>query len=114
RMSRRFYDLVRRLIACRLARDYAAYHGSTADSYAARIGPLHLEVNDCFVLDHADASMSLQLKTPWGRVTAGLIACLGEAQVRQPGLFVARVSFEPGGEPPSLLSSACSLPGGIS
>jgi hypothetical protein len=93
RPSRLFYQLVCRLIWCRLARDYAEYHGSTEDSYTARIGPLHLEVNDCFVLDHADASMSLQLQTPWGGVSAGLMACLGEEQVRRPGLFVDRWSF---------------------
>ena len=93
RMSQQFYALVRRLIASRLARDYAAYHGSAEDSYVARIGPLHLEVNDCFVLDHADASISLQLRTPWGRVTAGVMACLGAEQVRRPGLFVDRFSF---------------------
>ena len=93
RVSQQFYALVRRLIACRLARDYAEYHGSTEDSYAARIGPLHLEVNDCFVLDHADASISLQLQTTWGRVTVGLMVCLGEEQVRRPGLFVERYSF---------------------
>jgi hypothetical protein len=93
RLSRWFYGLVRRLIASRLARDYKEYHASTEDSYVARIGPLHLEINDCFVLDHADASMSLQLQTSWGRVTAGLMACLGEEQVRRPGLFVDRYSF---------------------
>jgi hypothetical protein len=93
RLSQLFYRLVRRLIAGRLARDYAAYHGSAEDSYVARLGPLHLEVNDCFVLDHADATMSLQLRTPWGRVTAGVMACLGAEQVRRPGLFVDRFSF---------------------
>jgi hypothetical protein len=93
RLSPLFYRLVCRLIACRLARDYKEYHPSTEDSYVARIGPLHLEVNDCFVLDHSDASMSLQLTTTWGRVTLGLMACLGEEQVRRPGLFVDRWSF---------------------
>jgi hypothetical protein len=93
RPSRLFYQLVCRLIWCRLARDYQEYHASTEDSYVARLGPLHLEVNDCFVLDHADASLSLQLKTPWGRVTAGVMTCIGEEQVRRPGLFVDRYSF---------------------
>jgi hypothetical protein len=93
RVSLQFYRLVSRLSACRLARDYAEYHGSAEDSYVARIGPVHLEINDCFVLDHADASMSLQLRAPWGRVTAGIMACLGEEQVRRPGLFVYRYSF---------------------
>jgi hypothetical protein len=72
---------------------YEEHHSSTEDSYTARLGPLHLEVNDCFVLDHADASLSLQLRTPWGRVTAGLMACLGEEPVRRPGLFIDRHSF---------------------
>jgi hypothetical protein len=93
RLSLQFYRLVCRLTVCRLARDYEEYHGSAEESYAARIGPLYLEVNDCFVLDHADASMSLQLRTPWGRVTAGVMACLGDEQVRRPGLFYDRYSF---------------------
>jgi hypothetical protein len=37
--------------------------------------------------------MSLQLRTPWGRVTAGVMACLGDEQVRRPGLFYDRYSF---------------------
>lgn len=93
RASQLFYRLVRRLICCRLARDYAEYHASTEDGYTARTGSLHLAANDCFVLDHAGAGMSLQLRTPRGRATAGVPACLGEEQVRRPGLFVDRYSF---------------------
>jgi hypothetical protein len=93
RPSYLFYRLVCRLISSRPARDYKEYHASVEDSYVARIGPLHLEVNDSFVLDHADASISLQLKTPWGRVTAGIMACLGAEQVRRPGAFIDRYSF---------------------
>ena len=93
KLSPMFYQLVIRLIFCRLARGYDEHHGSAEDTYAARIGPLYFEVNDCFVLDHADASISLQVQTRWGRLVLGVQACIGEEQVRQPGLFYHRYSF---------------------
>lgn len=93
RLSFLFYRLVMRLIFCRLACNYEEHHGAAEDTYAARIGPLFFEVNDCFVLDHADASISLQVRTPWGRLILGVQACIGEEQVRRPGLFYHRYSF---------------------
>ena len=93
RLSLLFYRLVMRLIFCRLARNYEEHHGAAEDTYAARIGPLFFEVNDCFVLDHADASISLQAQTRWGRLVLGVQACTGEEQVRRTGLFFYRYSF---------------------
>lgn len=93
KLSHLFYRLVARLIFCRHARGYREYHTSGEDVYAARVGPLHFEINDCFVLDHADASISLRPRTPWGLVVLGVQACIGEEQVRQPGLFFHRYSF---------------------
>ena len=93
KLSHLFYCLVVRLIFCRLARDYEEHHGAAEDTYAARIGPLFFEVNDCFVLDHADASISLQAQTFWGRLVLGVQACVGEEQIRRPGLFYHRFSF---------------------
>jgi hypothetical protein len=92
-LSRLFYRLVTCLISCRLARGYAAYHSSAEDTCVAGIGPLRLEVNDCFVLDHADASICLRARSPWGLLEVGLQACVGMEQVRRPGLFFHRYSF---------------------
>jgi hypothetical protein len=93
KLSHLFYQLVTRLIFCRLARNYEEHHTAAEDVYAARIGPLHVEVNDCFVLDHADASVSLRAPSPWGLLEVGVQACIGEEQVRRPGLFYHRYSF---------------------
>ena len=90
KLSQLFYRLVVRLIFCRLARDYEEHHTAAEGVYAARVGPLHCEINDCFVLDHADASINLRPRTPWGELALGLRACIGEEQVRQPGLFFHR------------------------
>lgn len=92
RLSHLFYRLVVRLIFCRPARDYEEHHGSTEDVYAARIGMLHFEISDCFVLDHVDAGISLRAQTPWGRVAFGMRTCAGKKQVRRPGLFFQRYS----------------------
>jgi hypothetical protein len=93
KLSRLFHKLVARLIFCRLARSYEEHHGAAEDTYTASIGPLHLEVNDCFVLDHADASLRLRTQTRWGLLEMGLQACAGEEQARRPGLFFNRYSF---------------------
>ena len=93
RLSLLFYRLIIRLIFCRLIHDYEEHHGAAEDTYAARIGPLFFEVNDCFVLDHADASISLRMPSPWGLLEVGVQACIGEEQVRRPGLFYHRFSF---------------------
>lgn len=93
KLSHLFYRLVVHLIFCDLARNYAEHHTAAEDVYAARVGPLHVEVNDCFVLDHADASVSLRATSPWGLLVVGVQACIGEEQVRQPGLFFHRLLF---------------------
>ena len=93
KLSHLFYRLVICLIFCRLARNYEEHHGAAEDTYAARIGPLFFEANDCFVLDHADASVSLQVQTRWGWLVLGVQACIGEEQGRQPRLFFHRYSF---------------------
>ncbi|MCL4267263.1 MAG: hypothetical protein KJ069_29060 [Anaerolineae bacterium] len=95
--------LVSHLIFSRWARGYEEHHGACEDAYTARIGPLHLEVNQCFVLDHQDASVCLQIPTPlrqaqslhrasrggwqWGKWRLGYMVCLGEEQIRQPGFI---------------------------
>ena len=87
KVSHLFYRLVLRLIFCRLAHNYEEHHTAAEDVYAARIGPLHVEVNECFVLDHADASISLQARWSRGLATAGIKVCIGEDQIRRPGFF---------------------------
>ena len=88
-------SLVSRLIFSRWARHYEEHHGACEDAYAAHIGPLHLEVNRCFVLDHDDAFISIRIPTPlrhaqgwhWGRLHLGYVVCLGEDEIRQPGFY---------------------------
>lgn len=80
--------LVFRLIFSRWARGYEEHHGACEDAYAAHIGPLHLEVNRCFVLDHDDAFISIRIPTPWGKLHLGYVVCLGEDEIRQPGFYV--------------------------
>jgi hypothetical protein len=81
------FNLVSRLIFSRGARGYEEHHGACEDSYAARLGPLHLAVNRCFVLDHDDAFISLRILTPWGRLHLGYVVCLGEDELRRPGCY---------------------------
>ena len=64
-VNARITRLVFTLICSRWAGDYAAHHDAYEDSTTARIGLLHLDTAHCFVLDHADASISIHLPTPW-------------------------------------------------
>jgi len=80
--------LISRLIFSRWARRYEEHHGACEDAYAAHIGPLHLEVNRSFVLDHHDARISIHIPTPRGKLQLGYVACLGEDEIRQPGFYV--------------------------
>ncbi|MBK8989944.1 MAG: hypothetical protein IPM39_28440 [Chloroflexi bacterium] len=52
--------LVSRLIFSCWARGYEEHYGACEDAYAAHIGPLYLEVNQCFVLDHHDAHVGVR------------------------------------------------------
>ncbi len=93
--ARRLFNLVSRLIFSRWARGYEEHHGSCEDAYAAHIGPLHLEVNRCFVLDHDDAFISIRIPIPtrhergwlWGKLHLGYVVCLGEDEIRRPGFY---------------------------
>jgi hypothetical protein len=88
--------LVSRLIFSRWARGYEEHHDACEDAYAAHIGPLHLEVNRCFVLDHDDAYVGIRIPTlhrsngrwQWGRLHLGYRFCQGDEQVRQTGVDV--------------------------
>lgn len=81
------FHLVSRLIFSRWARGYEEHHGACEDSYTARLGPLHLEVNRCFVLDHNDAFISMNVPTPRGKLQLGYVICLGEDELRRPGFY---------------------------
>jgi hypothetical protein len=82
------FNLVRRLLASNLVSDYQEHHGACEDAYVARLGPLHLEINECFVLDHRDAFLTIRPRTPWGTLHLGYVACLGEDEIRRPGFYV--------------------------
>jgi hypothetical protein len=81
------FNLISRLICSRRARGYEEHHGACEDAYAARLGPLHLEINRCFVLDHDDAWISVRIPTFRGKLHLGYVVCLGEDKVRQPGFY---------------------------
>ena len=54
---------------------------------AAFFGPLHLEINQCFVLDHDDTFISIRIPAPWGKLHLGYEICLGADEIRQPGFY---------------------------
>lgn len=85
--SQRVFNLVSHLIFSRWAHGYEEHHGTCEDAYAARLGPIHLEINRCFVLDHDDAFISIRIPTPWGKLHLGYVVCLGEDEIRQPGFY---------------------------
>ena len=85
--AQRLFNLVSRLIFSRWARGYEEHHGACEDAYAARLGPLHLAVNRCFVLDHDDAFISIRVPIPRGKLHLGYVVCLGADEIRQPGFY---------------------------
>ena len=85
--TKNLFHLIYHLLGSRWVRDYAEQHGACEDSYTARLGPLHLAVNECFVLDHTDAALSLRLPTPWGTLHLGYLVCRGEEAIRTPGCY---------------------------
>jgi hypothetical protein len=87
-LSQLVFTLVSVLLHSRLARAYAEHYGPQEESYSARIGPVEVSQNDCFVLDHTDANLAIPLSTRWGRLTVRLTACRGTEQIRRPGLFL--------------------------
>jgi hypothetical protein len=86
--DRLLFNLMACLIVSRWARGYEEHHGACEENCAARLGPLHLEANYCFVLDHDDASVSVRVRGPWGRMHLGYVVCLGQDPVRRPGFFL--------------------------
>jgi hypothetical protein len=86
--AQRLFNLVRRLLASNLVCDYREHYGACENAYAARLGLLHLEINECFVLDHRDAYITIRPRTPWGALHLGYVVCLGEGEIRRPGCYV--------------------------
>jgi hypothetical protein len=93
-------NLIYRLLFSRWVRGYTEHHDSCEDAYSGRIGPFHLDVNECFVLDHRDGSIGLCLPCPcreqaggqldrwrWGRLRLGYTTALGEEQIRPSGWY---------------------------
>lgn len=79
------FTFVIRLIFSRFARSFVEHHGAAEDAFAAWVGPLHLEHNQSFVLDHEDVVIGSQLPTPFGRLEVSYLVCRGQEQVREPG-----------------------------
>ncbi|GIK53453.1 MAG: hypothetical protein BroJett014_24260 [Planctomycetota bacterium] len=94
--TRCLFNLVSHLIFSRWVRGYEEHHGVCEDAYATRLGPLHLEVNQCFVLDHEDAAIGFQIPT-WhyrnGRFQSGRLSlryrvCRGTEPIRPSGVDI--------------------------
>lgn len=86
--SQKLFQLVQQFIFSRWAYGYEEHHDAYEDVYAARLGPLRLEVNHCFVLDHQDAFISIRLPAPRGNLQLGYVVCLGADEIRRPGFSV--------------------------
>ena len=87
-LNERIFTLITRLIYGRWARHYDEHHSPYEDSTMASLGPFRLSANECFVLDHRDAGVSLTLPLPGGKLHLSYTACLGEEPVRWAGWSV--------------------------
>ena len=90
KISRFVYQFIARLLFCRLATGCQEQHTPTEDSYSANLGPLRLSLNECFVLDHADASIALRLPFWQHVITLAFRVCIGTEQIRPQGLTFVR------------------------
>ena len=87
------FTLHTHLMLSRWTHSQAEHSNAWEETVSARLGPLHLESNDVFVLDHSDVYLGICLPLPrrengrWQRHTLqlGYRACRGEEQVRQAG-----------------------------
>ncbi|MCB0015540.1 MAG: hypothetical protein KDE34_26680 [Anaerolineales bacterium] len=96
-LDQQMFRLIARLISSRWARSHELYLGVYEDACAARLGLLQLEVSQSFVLDHADASVTVRLPVPlrgtgstgrsWARLHLGYRVCLGKEVIRRPGFY---------------------------
>ena len=84
-LSERIFTLIHFLLFSRWARHYDEHHSPYEDAYLASLGPFRLSANDCFVLDHRDAGVSLTLPLPGGKLHLSYTVCLGQEPIRQSG-----------------------------
>ncbi len=85
--------LVPRLITSRWSGNVQERHTAWEESLSAQAGPIQLESNHSFVLDHSDFYLGLRIPTlhrsngrwQWGHFNLGYRACQGEDQVRPLG-----------------------------
>jgi hypothetical protein len=79
------FAAITQLLGSQWTKGYREYHTSAEIVCAGRIGPLWLEINDCFVLDHRDAYLALRLD----QIEFGYRVCLGEETVRSSGFYLS-------------------------
>ena len=84
-LPKRIFNLIHFLLFSRWARHYDEHHSPYEDAYLASLGPFRLSANDCFVLDHRDAGVSLTLPLPGGKLHLSGAVCLGQEPIRQSG-----------------------------
>lgn len=91
--TQRLFTLHTRLMHSRRTHAHEEQQTAWEETVSARLGPLYLESNNVFVLDHSDVYLGICLPLPrrengrWQRYTLqlGYRACRGEEQVRQTG-----------------------------
>ena len=90
------FTLHSRLMRSHWSHSHEGQQSAWEDTASARLGPLHLESNHAFVLDHSDIYLGIALPLPrfvngcWQRylLQLGYRACRGEEQVRQSGFEI--------------------------
>ena len=83
-IQRHLFNLILRLLVSPWAKPVDEHHSPYEEMVIRRIGPVELETNHCFVLDHADASVRVDL----GRLGVGYCACVGSEVARPSGPFI--------------------------
>lgn len=84
-LNEQIFHLITRLMNSRWTRHDDEQHSPYEDACTAVLGPFRLDANTCLVLDHRDATISLAMPMPGGKLHLSYTACLGEEPVRQSG-----------------------------
>ena len=105
-MSQRIYKGIQWLLFSRLVRGYEEHYGPQENVLLGYFLFFFLEINECFVLDHWDASINFRIPTFWGELIIRYVVCLGSEPIRKPGLQktwwpkVPKTAYPPPGHHP--------------
>ncbi|MCA9984216.1 MAG: hypothetical protein KDE09_06675 [Anaerolineales bacterium] len=82
-LNRLIFNLLTRLMAGSWVQACEVQCDAYEDCVTIFFGPIRLEQHECFVLDHQDVAVTLQL----GGLAVGYRAVLGEEPIRKAGCF---------------------------